>query len=472
MLSLTVLTLFDVVFVSGSAILTAQAIYVRRHAHNSSRVALAGLARSAALWTWAGLVFGILCALGGELLAALIAPGFRPEARAIFARCCVIGCLLPAATALMTFASALNRINGREVLFTVNPLIINSVSWLAIAVAAFLGATSLGIIQAFLVSVVLSTLAMFAWQLRCMEPTQRHWLRAHFARALLPRRLLLRARLHRRELRAVSPIFGALLIQQVVTLISYAFVTRAGAGVLLLFGLAERLVNVIFAVFIMTFITVLEPRWARAAVTPGRSREISDDVAIICAALIPLTATLMFAGDSLAALLFGHGAVNARDVGELGDITRIYALALPGLSLGLVLTRLLVIRNHGGHIFLVNVGVTVLHLALCSAGFALAGARGVGAALAVTLGVQAAAFALQLARGGDRAARAERIGIGARLVLLALLVIAVGWAADQIELGFLAHLVTVSCATLLTTFAGGRLLGLKLLGSVRRLARL
>ena len=76
LLSLTVLTLFDVVFVSGAAILTSQAIYVRRHARCGTRIAVAGLARSAALWTWLGLdaaVTVLLCGLGVATVAAAVA---------------------------------------------------------------------------------------------------------------------------------------------------------------------------------------------------------------------------------------------------------------------------------------------------------------------------------------------------------------------------------------------------------------
>lgn len=470
LLSLTVLTLFDVVFISGAAILTTQAIYVRRHAQRRGRVALAGLARSAALWTWVGLAFGAFCALAGEPLAALIAPGFTPAARATFAYSCALAALLPAASSLMVFASALNRINGREVLYTVNPLAINGLSWLAVVAASAAGATSLGILRAFMLTVVLATLLMFALQFACLESAQRRSLTAHFLRGLLPRRLWRSGALHGRELRLVGPIVGALLIQQVVTLISYGFATRVGAGFLLLFGLAERLTNVIFGVFIMTFLTVLEPRWARAAVRSDGSSEIEADVTVICAALIPLTATLMFAGDSLAIMLFGHGAVNAREVAQLADITRIYALTLPGLSLGVVFTRLLVIRSRGNHIFIVNIFVTLLHLALCQGLFLIAGARGIAAALAISLGLQAAAYGWQLARMG--AAGSANIASASRLGLLALLVIAVSWLTAQAPLAPLARILLVACAALIATAAGARLVGLRLLESMKRLARL
>lgn len=470
LLSLTVLTMFDVVFVSGAAILTAQAIYVRRHAGERGRLALAGLARSSAMWTWIGLIFGAICTVAGEPLAALIAPGFSPEARATFAFCCTLASLLPAASALMVFASALNRINGREALYTVNPLFINGLSWLSIVVFSSVGATSLGIIRAFLLTSVIATLLMILLQLSFMEPAQRSRLGAHFLRAMKPRKLLRSAALHRRELQLVGPIVGALLIQQVVTLISYAFATRAGSGFLLLFGLAERLTNVIFGVFIMTFLTVLEPRWARAAVRTDGSSEIAADVSVICAALIPLTATLMFAGDSLAIMLFGHGALSEFDVEQLAGITRVYALTLPGISLGVVFTRLLVIRNRGGHIFMVNIFVTLLHLALCEALFRLAGAAGVAAALAISLGVQATAYGWRLGRMG--AASTANVAIAARLSAVALLVILVAWLAAQAGFAPLPRLLLVASATLLATFAGARLVGLSLLESVQRLAKL
>lgn len=470
LLSLTVLTLFDVVFISGAAILTAQAIYVRRQAGDAGRIALAGLARSAAMWTWIGFAFGALCAVAGEPLAALIAPGFSPEARATFALCCALASLLPAASALMVFASALNRINGREVLYTVNPLVINGLSWVAIIVASSAGATSLGIIVAFLLTSVFATLLLGVWQVSCLEPTQRRRLGTHFLRAMKLRRLLRRAALHRRELSLVGPIVGALLIQQVVTLISYGFATRAGSGFLLLFGLAERLTNVLYGVFVMTFLTVLEPRWARAAVRPSGSSEIAADVAVICAAIIPLTATLMFAGDSLAIMLFGHGALSTSDVEKLAGITRIYALTLPGISLGVVFTRLLVIRNRGSRIFKVNIFITLLHLLLCEALFRLAGAAGIATALAISFSVQAAAYGWQLAHMG--AASSANVAIAARLGAVALLVIVVAWLAAQSGLAPLPRLLLVAFATLLATFAGARLFGLRLLESVLRLARL
>jgi len=471
MLALTVLTLFDVVFISGGAILTMQASYVRRHARSAGMVAIAGLARSAALWTWFGLAFGVFCALAGEPLASVVAPGFSPAARALFAHCCMLGALLPAASALMVFASALNRINGREVLYTVNPLMINGLSWLAVVVASRFGVDSLEIVRLLLLTIVIATLLMFAWQLACMEASQRRRVGVHYLRGLTPRRLVRRISLHKRELRLVSPIVGALLIQQVVTLISYGFATRAGSGFLLLFGLAERLTNVIFSVFIMTFLTVLEPRWARASVTPGGADEIASDVAVICAALIPVTATLMFAGDSLAMLLFGRGAVSAHDLGELADITRVYALSLPGLSLGVVLSRLLVIRNAGRRIFVVNVCVTLLHFALCAGLFAIGGARGVAAAIAITLGIQAVAFGAFLARSSSERARGNR-ALVMRLAALALLVSGVGWLTSQLEVTPLLHVLVAATATLVTTIAGAPLLGLRLKDNVLRVIRL
>src|SRR5690606_26104673 len=132
-----------------------------------------------------------------------------------------------------------NRINGREVLYTINPVVINGASWLAIVFASAAGANAAGVMHAFLLTVVAATLLMFGWQLICMDHEQRHRLKAHFLRALLPRAVLSKLRQHRRELRLVSPIVAALLIQQVVTLISYSYATRAGSGFLLLFGLAE-----------------------------------------------------------------------------------------------------------------------------------------------------------------------------------------------------------------------------------------
>jgi peptidoglycan biosynthesis protein MviN/MurJ (putative lipid II flippase) len=471
LLSLTVLTLFDVVFVSGASILTSQATYVRRHEQGSGRIAIAGLARSAALWTWLGMIFGIVCGVGGRPLAMLIAPGFSTEARIAFANCTLLAALLPVASSLIAFASALNRVNGREVLFTVNPLVINGVSWLAISIASATGGSQLQIVRAFLLTVVTTTLMMFGWQLACMDRALRSRLIAHFVRSLRPQRFVRRARAHFRELRLIAPIVGALLIQQVVTLISYAFVTRAGSGFLLLYGLAERLTNVIFAVFVMTFLTVLEPRWIRATVRPQASREVQSDVAVLCAGLLSLTATLMFAGDSLAIILFGHGAVSARDIKELGEIARIYALTLPGLSLGVVLARLLVIHNRGGQIFVVNVFVTALHLALCYGSFKLWGARGVAGALVLTLAVQAVLYGWLFAK----AQRLRSDGIlllGARLLAVGLLVVLAAWATAQTGLTPLIRVMTVGLASLLATFVGAWLVRLRLLETLQRLARI
>jgi peptidoglycan biosynthesis protein MviN/MurJ (putative lipid II flippase) len=316
-------------------------------------------------------------------------------------------------------------------------------------------------------------LLLVVWQVSCLEPAQRRRLGEHFLRAVTPGQLLRRAALHRREMYLVGPIVGALLIQQVVTLISYAFATRAGSGFLLLFGLAERLTNVLYGVFVMTFLTVLEPRWARAAARtsgPSARSEIAADVAVICASLIPLTATLMFAGDSLAIMLFGHGALSGSDVEQLARITRIYALTLPGISLGVIFTRLLVIRNRGSRIFKVNIFVTLFHLALCEVMFRLAGAPGIAAALAISFGVQAAAYGWYLARLG--AASTANVAIAARLMVVALVVVAVAWLVAQLALAPLPRLLLIAFATLLATFAGARLVGLRLLESVMRLARL
>lgn len=471
LLSLTVLTLFDIVFISGAAILTSQANYVRRHETRSTTVALAGLARSAAMWTWLAIVFGAFCALAAVPLSRVIAPGFSDEARSIFAVNCALGAVLPAASALMVFASALNRINGREVLYTVNPLVINGVSWLAIVFASSAGANAAGVMRAFLLTVVAATLLMFGWQLMRMDREQRTRLKAHFLRALLPRELLRKLRQHRRELRLVSPIVAALLIQQVVTLISYSYATRAGSGFLLLFGLAERLVNVIFAVCIMTFLTVLEPRWARAAVNSDKSREVASDISVISVTLIALTATLMFAGDSLATVLFGHGSVNARDLAQLADITRLYALSLPGLSLGVVLSRLLVIHNRGGRIFLVNMLVTLLHLVLCTLFFELWGARGIAVALSLTFAVQAAAYAWQLSGAAVFEPR-ETTTQALRLCGLAVLAIGCAWLASLLPLPTLARLLVVALAALLSTVGGAQLVGLRLIESLKRLAHI
>lgn len=471
LLSLTVLTLFDVVFISGAAILTSQALYARRHEKRREHTAIAGLARSAAMWSWLALLFGICCALAAEPLAAVIAPGFSPDARSIFAMNCAIASLLPAASSLMAFASTLNRMNGREVLFTVNPLGINGLSWLAIIIASANGAEPGGIMRSFLLTVLLSTLMMLGWQLVSMDREQRRRFNSHFLRALLPSDLLRKLGQHRNELRLVSPIVAALLIQQVVTIISYSYVTRAGSGFLLLFGLAERLTNVIFAVCIMTFLTVLEPRWARASAKPDKSHEVASDIVVICVTLITLTATLMFAGDSLVAAMFGHGAVNASDLAELADITRIYALSLPGLSLGVVLSRLLVIHNRGGRIFLVNILVTLLHMVLCTVSFELWEARGIAAALSLTFALQSAAYGWQLSGAGVFEPR-EAAKKLFRLCTLALWAIGCAWLASQIPLPTLARVLVVALASLIGTFVGAQILGLHLLKSLKRLAHI
>lgn len=471
LLSLTVLTLFDVVFISGAAILTSQAIYVRRHITRGTTTALAGLARSAAMWTWLAIVFGAFCAFAAMPLAGLIAPGFSDEARSVFALNCALGAMLPPASALMVFASALNRINGREVLYTLNPVVINGLSWLAIVLASAAGANTAGIMHAFLLTVVAATLLMFGWQLLCMDREQRHRLQAHFLRALLPHAVLSKMRQHRRELQLVSPIVLALLIQQMTTLISYSYATRAGSGFLLLFGLAERLTNVVFAVCIMTFLTVLEPRWARAAVNPNTSREVESDVIVICVTLMVLTATLMFAGDSLATALYGHGAVNSRDLVQLADITRIYALSLPGLSLGVVFSRLLVIHNRGARIFLVNMLVMLLHLVLCTLFFALWGARGIAGALSLTFAVQAAAYGWQLSGASVFEPRWTRIQV-LRLCATSVLAMGCAWSASLLPLPTLARVLVVALAALLGTAGGAQLMGLRLIQSVTRLARI
>jgi putative peptidoglycan lipid II flippase len=470
LLSLTLLTMFDVVFVSGAAILAAQALYIRRNVQASGRTALTGFARSAALWAWAGLAFGAGSAVGAEPLALLIAPGFSPEARALFADCCLIASLLPTISSLMVFASALNRINGAEILYTVNPLAINGASWLAIILGSSLGLTTLGIIRLFLITVVATTALMLMVQLILMGAPLRAKLIAHFLRAVAPRRLVQQLAAHAREMRTVGPIIAGLLVQQVMTLISYGFVTRAGSGYLLLFGLAERLINVIFAVFIMTFLTVLEPRWARASVAPGGSREIIDDVTAICATLLPLTATLMFAGDGLATALFAHGAVSDRDIGELSGITLIYALTLPGLSMGVILTRLLVIRGRTGRIFVVNAAVTVAHLVLCALLFDKAGVRGVAIALAISLFLQTAAYAWLLTRNSS--VRSEHLHRAVRLFGLAVVVTLSAWLSSRLELTPVLRLVAVGAITLLVTLIAAPVVGLKLWGSIRRLASL
>jgi len=296
-------------------------------------------------------------------------------------------------------------------------------------------------------------------------------LKAHFLRALLPRAVLRKMRQHRRELRLVSPIVAALLIQQVVTLISYSYATRAGSGFLLLFGLAERLTNVIFAVCIMTFLTVLEPRWARAAVNADNSREVESDVTVICVTLVALTATLMFAGDSLATMLFGHGAVNTRDLAQLADITRIYALSLPGLALGVVLSRLLVIHNRGGRIFLVNMLVTLLHLVICTVFFELWGARGIAGALALTFAVQAAAYGWQLSGAAVFEPRETATQL-LRLCALAVLTMGCAWLASLLPLPTLARVLVVALVALLATVGGAQLVGLHLIESLKRLAHI
>jgi putative peptidoglycan lipid II flippase len=471
LLSLTVLTLFDAVFVSGAAILAAQALYVRRHAKNAERMALAGLARSAALWTLLGLMFGAVCALFGEPLAAIVAPGFSPETRATFATCCALASLLPASTALMVFASALNRINGREVLYTVNQALINGASLAAILVAGALHASAVRIILAFLFAILLSTLVMFTYQVRCLAPAQRRLLTALYGRALSPRALWKRLAQHLRELRVVAPIVGALVIQQVLVLISYSFATRAGPGFLLLFGLAERLTNVVYGVFVLTFLTVLEPRWARAAHTSTGSAHINSDVGAICMTLIPLTAVLACAGDSLAQYLFGHGAMSAADVERLASITRVYGLALPGISLGVVFARLLIIHGQGDRILFVNAGITLMHLGLSYATFERFGMLAVTASLVVSLAVQAVLYArMYSAAAGEHADGSAALAW--RLGLLTIMVLAASTLAAGAFEAPLVRLTVVTLVAILSTAVGAMLMRLRLMESMRRLLQL
>jgi hypothetical protein len=70
------------------------------------------------------------------------------------------------------------------------------------------------------------------------------------------------------------------------------------------------------------------------------------------------------------------------------------------------------------------------------------------------------------------AASTANVAIAARLSAVALLVILVAWLAAQSGFAPLPRLLLVASATLLATFAGARLVGLSLLESVQRLAKL
>src|SRR3954447_16358174 len=85
LMSTTVLSIFDVVFVSGSALLLVQALYIRRDVRGARHAALLIYTRSAALWLYGSVAFGLLAAGFSRIVVNAIAPGFTTAGRDIFA---------------------------------------------------------------------------------------------------------------------------------------------------------------------------------------------------------------------------------------------------------------------------------------------------------------------------------------------------------------------------------------------------
>ncbi len=470
LLSMTLVSLFDVIFVSGSAILLIQAAYIRQQVRRSARTALVRYTHSMAMWLYAAVGFGLLLAATARPLSYLVAPGFSEPARDTLVHLIGVGAFIPAATALMNFISTLNRIGGREVLFTVNPMVINGTSLLALYAAYRAGMDPIGIGRLLLVGVLIATLAMAAFQATKLEPDIRRRGAQLLLRALALRSVVRHARLHARELQRVVPIISSLAAQQAIVLISYGFASQFDDGAVTVIGIAERLTNVIFTLFVATFLTILEPRWARVVATGSQTfGSLQDDLKVIITLLIPVTTVLVIAGGDLASLLFGYGSFSAAAEQPLQNAARLFGAALPGIALALIYARILVIAGLARRLALISAAAVALHIVLCAALSPVMGMLAIPVSVAATSTAQALWFRAVLIRetglgGGDS-------GLRGKIAVVTALCVGATYAANLVPAPNLASLVLVSLTAAATALIAAELTGLRVFAALQRMSR-
>jgi putative peptidoglycan lipid II flippase len=467
---LNVISFFDATLLSGGAMLLMQSAYIRRQVRLANGTALTRFANSMALWAYCAAGFGAALVILAHPITMLVAPGFGAEARAGLVSLIRVGAAIPLATTLMTFVSTLNRVAGREVLFTVNPVVINGLSLLAIYVSANAGAGALGVAQWLLVTVLLSTLGMTAFQARFLDGALRTRGTVLLLRALWPRHVRRRVRMHGKELLNVMPLVSSLVAQQVIVFISYGFASRSGDGAVAVVGVAERLTSVVFVLFVATFLTILEPRWARALAGGGQAiRSLNDDLGVIFICLIPATCTLVFAGGELATLLFAHGELSGNAALQLGAAASVYGAALPGISLALIYGRLLAMAGMAGKLFSINAAAVVLHLALCMALSPVFGLLAIPASVAITLSVQAAWYRFILGRTVGLGAGAVRSRL--RMLLVAASCAGVSYIVGLLPLARGAKVVFVGLTGVVTALVVAQLVGIGMVQALRRMGQ-
>jgi peptidoglycan biosynthesis protein MviN/MurJ (putative lipid II flippase) len=471
LMALTILFAFDAIFVSGSAVILAQTELIRRDATHGARSAYAAFTRWMGRWTLLATLFGLACALFPDLLLAMIAPEFNAERRALFGKLLLVGALLPGAQSLLVFVSTINRVQGREALYASNQLVTNALPLIAIFAATALRAEPAQIASAVIASTLAGCIGMIAVQFARLDRGTGKTLVTLTLRRMRPARSMARLRTTARSLLLPGPLIAGLLLQQVLVLISYSFAARLGEGMLAVVGFGERIVNVIMMLLVGSMLVVLEPRWARALTGTQGGGPISAlrDVRLIWLVLLPVSAVIVGCGDALARLLFGYGAFSGAATEQLGEITRLFGLALPGLSMALVFSRLLVIAGKVRVIVLGSLALVAVHWVACTLMVERLGLIGIPLALTVASLTQAGWLGILVVRSLPRDLRNRVRGSALHLVPVIAAVGLSTWFTSGLLDSDIANLLVTAAVACAAGWAAAAALGLHPIADMRAL---
>lgn len=437
LLCLQVYSLWDVAIMSGgfAAVLLPRMVDIERRGAATRKYVFAGQVTFLCLLL--AVVFAIAVTLGAPWLGRIAAPGLGEYGQRLFVVFCVAFSPLPVLMTVLVVYSLANRLAGRYMLFSSNPLIINGVSLLALWAAHRLGASAPHIATGYLTTVTAATAVMAFVQGFYLPNRDRRTLLCSSVRLVRAARgrlaQSLRAPMH--MMISAVPLIGALFVQNAIVMVNYGFASLyGGEGAIATIGYAERLANVLFSVLVSALFIMLEPKWARDLSDFDRSGlppKIADDVAGTIIACAPFALALAFAGSDIAHLVYGFGALRSiRHLDVLGQAVGYFGISVLPMTLSFCFSRILVILRETRAVIYANA------MLLCVCPFLnyfcakALGTAGVAASFAGLMVLQAFLYGWLLARheGLDIAINSRTV----KQILLVLLAILVALAVGSI----------------------------------------
>ncbi len=462
LLTLQVTSLWDVVFLSGgvAAVALPRLVILRSRLAHSQIPVLAG--RLAATTSAYAVAFGLALALFAKPVTHVLAPGFNGSTQHLFAWLCVLSASLPFLMNMLVIIATINRIYQRPVLFSVNPIVINGTSLVALWLAARSGSTPPRTAEVFVVAISASTAVMAIVQALALPAETRKLLIGSFLRTVRSVGHLACLDVHvRRILIAATPVIAAVLLQSILVLVNYSLASTVGPGAVATLGYAERLANVIFSVIVGALFVILEPHWADR-LWRGRTevpeRKISDDIVGIMFSCLPFVAILAFAAPEVSAIVYRIDLRQDRVAElQLGRLAAWFGVALLPMTLAFSLSRVLIVVNRTKQLLIGNCALMLLYPVLGYAMLRVDGLPGLGIAFAVFMTLQSAWYSLVIARTGRLGDVFTSASAGALVVGIAITMISAR-AAAEIPLAGLWRVLTIAVIATLSAMGAGYIL--------------